>query len=400
MMNRVSTANTFEAGVATLQARQRELNDAQQQLTSGKRISRLSDDPTAAARAERALAAESRAEADQRALEASRTAITQVEAAFGDATDLLAQARELVVSAGNPLYGAAERRAIADRLAGLRSQLFQIANRGDGAGGYLFGGQGIAQPPFIDAPGGVQFGASPGTQQAASTELLPLTADGERAWLAASSGNGVFKTAATTSTGTAWIDAGRVTQPGLITGSPYSVQFTVGAGGTTYTVLRNGSATALTNAAFQSGQAIQIDGMSFTITGQPANGDRFDITPSSNDLSVFDALDGMVAALGNGLATATQTSQTVADGLRDLDASSATLGSRRADAGSWLNRLDDVDSRVAGQKLRAQGERSNAEDLDMVHAISDFQLQQTSYDAALRAYSMVQRLSLFNYLGG
>jgi flagellar hook-associated protein 3 FlgL len=140
--------------------------------------------------------------------------------------------------------------------------------------------------------------------------------------------------------------------------------------------------------------------MSFTITGQPASGDRFDITPSSNDLSVFDALDGMVAALGNGLATATQTSQTVADGLRDLDASSATLGSRRADAGSWLNRLDDVDSRVAGQKLRAQGERSNAEDLDMVHAISDFQLQQTSYDAALRAYSMVQRLSLFNYLGG
>jgi len=399
-MNRVSTANTFEASVATLQARQRELNDAQQQLTSGKRISRLSDDPTAAARAERALAAESRAEADQRALEASRTAITQVEAAFGDATELLAQARELVVSAGNPLYGAAERRAIADRLAGLRSQLFQIANRGDGAGGYLFGGQGIAQPPFIDAPGGVQFGASAGTQQAASTELLPLTADGERAWLAASSGNGVFKTAATTSSGTAWIDAGRVTQPGLITGSPYSVQFTVGAGGTTYTVLRSGSATALTNVAFQSGQAIQIDGMSFTITGQPASGDRFDITPSSNDLSVFDALDGMVAALGNGLATATQTSQTVADGLRDLDASSATLGSRRADAGSWLNRLDDVDSRVAGQKLRAQGERSNAEDLDMVHAISDFQLQQTSYDAALRAYSMVQRLSLFNYLGG
>jgi flagellar hook-associated protein 3 FlgL len=399
-MTRVSTANTFEASVAMLQSRQRELNEAQQQLTSGKRIARLSDDPAAAARAERALAAESRAEADQRALEASRSAITQVEAAFGDATDLLAQARELVVSAGNPLYGAAERKTIAERLAGLRSQLFQIANRGDGAGGYLFGGQGIAQPPFINAPGGVQFGATAGTQQAASTELLPLTADGERAWLTASSGNGVFKTAATTSTGTAWIDAGRVTQPGLITGSPYSVQFTVGGAGTTYTVLRNGSATALTNVPYQSGQAIQIDGMSFTVTGQPANGDRFDITSSTNDLSVFDALDGIVAALGNNLATPTQVNQTVADGLRDLDASGATLGSRRADAGSWLNRLDDVDSRVAGHKLRAQGERSSAEDLDMVHAISDFQLQQTGYDAALRAYSMVQRLSLFNYLGG
>jgi flagellar hook-associated protein 3 FlgL len=75
------------------------------------------------------------------------------------------------------------------------------------------------------------------------------------------------------------------------------------------------------------------------------------------------------------------------------------LGSARAGAGAWLQRLDNVESRVAGQKLLAQSEQSNAEDLDMVHAISDFQLKQTGYDAALRAYSTMQRLSLFNYIG-
>lgn len=74
-MMRVSTAVSFDTGVSTLQQRQRELVDAQQQLTSGKRIARLSDDPSAAARAERALAAEVRAEADQRALDASRSAM-------------------------------------------------------------------------------------------------------------------------------------------------------------------------------------------------------------------------------------------------------------------------------------------------------------------------------------
>jgi flagellar hook-associated protein 3 FlgL len=35
----------------------------------------------------------------------------------------------------------------------------------------------------------------------------------------------------------------------------------------------------------------------------------------------------------------------------------------------------------------------------MVQAVSSFQNQQTGYDAALRAYSMVQRLSLFDYIG-
>jgi flagellar hook-associated protein 3 FlgL len=58
-----------------------------------------------------------------------------------------------------------------------------------------------------------------------------------------------------------------------------------------------------------------------------------------------------------------------------------------------------VQSRISGQKLLAQTEQSNAEDLDMVHAISVFQLKQTGYDAALRAYSSMQRLSLFNYFG-
>jgi flagellar hook-associated protein 3 FlgL len=34
----------------------------------------------------------------------------------------------------------------------------------------------------------------------------------------------------------------------------------------------------------------------------------------------------------------------------------------------------------------------------MTQAFSDFSNQQTGYDAALKAYSLVQRLSLFNYV--
>ena len=126
--------------------------------------------------------------------------------------------------------------------------------------------------------------------------------------------------------------------------------------------------------------------------------DNFTITPSGPTLSVFDSLDQAVAALGNPGLSAGALAQTVADGLRDVDAAAMQLNGARADAGSWLQRLDNVQQRVGDHKLLAQTEQSNAEDLDMVHAISDFQLKQTGYDAALRAYSMVQRLSLFDYL--
>ncbi|MGD5733833.1 flagellin, partial [Xanthomonas citri pv. citri] len=70
----------------------------------------------------------------------------------------------------------------------------------------------------------------------------------------------------------------------------------------------------------------------------------------------------------------------------------------RSEIGAVLNRVDAVADRLSALKLSSKTERSNAEDLDMTEAISDFSNQQTGYDAALKAYSMVQRLSLFNYL--
>lgn len=397
---RIATAQSFDAGIDRLQQRQGELTHAQQQLTSGKRVERASDDPSAAARAERALAAIGRADADQRAIEASRTAMALAEGTLGDAGDLLQQAREVMMAAGNPTYGDAERRGLAERLRGLRSQLLSLANRGDGAGGWLFAGQGAAAPPFIDAPGGVAYAGVAGALQVASAQSLPISVDGRAAWLAAPSGNGVFETRALPGSAGAWIDSGRVVDPAAITGSTYALQFSVAAGVTRYSVLRDGAATALVNVPFVSGQAIAFDGMSVTVNGNPAAGDGFEVAPSAPTLSVFDVLDRAAGELATSGRSTAQVTQGETFALRDLDASMLRLQSVRAAVGETLNRIDSAADRSDDAKLAAQTQRSAAEDLDMVHAIADFQTRQTGYDAALRAYSMVQRLSLFDYLRG
>ena len=66
--------------------------------------------------------------------------------------------------------------------------------------------------------------------------------------------------------------------------------------------------------------------------------------------------------------------------------------------GELLGRGDSVEVRLSQQALAAQAERSSAEDLDMVKAVSEFQAKQTGYDAALQTYAMVQRMSLFDYI--
>jgi flagellar hook-associated protein 3 FlgL len=306
---RVATNNAFESSLANLQRRQQSLTQAQEQLTSGKRVLKPSDDPAAAAAAERALAAEKRATTQMRALDASKNAMQLTESALGNAGELVQQARELLVSAGNGSYSDAERKSIADAIKGLRKDLLAVANRSDGAGRYLFGGQGTDTPPLVDGTSGVTYVGTPGQSQAASGEASPLSVNGQAAWLQAP---------------------------------------------------------------------------------DPAN-------PGST-VSIFAAMDQVVSDLQTAGRTPAQIAQTVSTGLGQFDAASENLSSWRARSGEALNRIDGISQRLSQTKLDAQTQRSDAEDLDMLQAISDFQKQQTGYDAALKTYSMVQQMSLLQYL--
>ena len=307
---RIATHNTYDRGLATLQQRQAELATLQSQLSSGKRVERASDDPAAAARAERALSAQMRSAADQRALDASRSAVAQAESALGDAGELMQRLRETMVSAGNASYSDAERAGLAIVVRGLREQLLSVANRADGNGGYLFGGQGSDRPPFVDAVGGVAWRGNEGQSLNAQAEPLPLALDGRATFLRA---------------------------PNAVDGAP--------------------------------------------------------------DLSSFDLLDRLATELETPGRDAATIAASVADALRDVDAGLDHLLAQRARLGETLNRADAVEVRLSEQSLAAQAERSAAEDLDLIQAVSDFQTKQTGYDAALKAYASVQRMSLFNHIG-
>ena len=118
-------------------------------------------------------------------------------------------------------------------------------------------------------------------------------------------------------------------------------------------------------------------------------------------LSVFDALDRVIDVLGS---TATvppnagDQAQAVNRGLRDMDQVLANLQVVRSRAGETLNQMDGLDQRTQTKVLSDKVLRSDAVDLDMAQGISDFSTKQTAYQAALQSYSMVRKLSLFDYI--
>ena len=400
---RLATITVFDAGITELQARQQRMQEAQQRLTSGKRVEMASDDPTGAARAERALSAIGRVDANQRALEASRNGMTLAEGALGDANEILQQIRETLVAAGNGTYSDSERNGLANKIEGLRAQLLSIANRADGSGGYLFSGQGAGNPPFLDTATGVVYSGSSGQIQTGNLDNFPLTVDGRQTWEQARSGNGSFVTSALPNSITggpakSWIDSGRVIDPAALTGDSYKISIS-GTGPTaTYTVTNTTSGGVVKSGTYVPGKTLDFDGMSMTLQGVAADGDEFQVQPATNTLKVFDVLDGAVADLRKTNRTGTEIVQSNVLALRDLDASMANLQNVRSQVGERLNNLDGTETRLAALKQYNEAEKSAAEDLDMTRAISDFQNQQTGYEAALKAYATVQRMSLFNYL--
>lgn len=397
---RISTANTYNTAINALENQQSALSDVQNQITTGLRVNKASDDPLAAATGLSAQSQINQIAANQTAASASLNVMTQAESALGSATDLLAQARSALVAAGDGSYKDSDRKALATQLSAIRQQLFTIANQGNGTGGYLFSGQGSSGEPFADTASGVQYQGTSGQLQTNAGQALPMSMDGQAIWMQAPTGNGVFQTSAPTQQGTAWITSGSVYDPSQLTGATYQIQFSTTAAGTTYSVLKNGVATAASNVAYTSGQDIRIDGMSVTISGQPANGDSFQLAPSTNTQSVFAALDSTIKALNTNGLNQGQVAQAVNSGLAAIDSVSNRISLARSVAGNAMTTINALTSRLSSQSLAQTTVQSNAVNVDLASAISALQQKQTGYQAALQTYSVVQHLSLFQYING
>ena len=399
---RLSSANAYDNALQNIYARQSELAGQQEKLTSGKNVNRVSDDPTGAAQAERALTRLTRITSDNRALEIQRSALTLAESTLGDAASVVQRLRELTVSAGNGAYSASDRSSIAKEMTGLREQLFAMANSRDSNGTPLFGGLGSASAPFSDSASGVSFNGVAG-QQAGTDVGLPTAMDGQAVWMNVRSGNGSFNLATGTSnTGSLWTNTGQVLNPTALTGHDYSVTFTVapGVGGaTTYSVQDNTTANPAlpSNQPYVPGQAITFDGLSLVANGTPANGDAVSVGPSTTT-NMFKVIDDAIAAISDSTTTSSQRAQATGLALTQIDTGMNQLQAPRSQAGQWLNRADQIQATQEGRAVQLEADKSRAEDLDMVKGISDFTRIQTGYQAALQSYAQVQKLSLFNFI--
>ncbi len=392
---RLGTANMYDRTVSNLAERQAKLAQLMESTSAGKRVLRASDDPVAAAQAERARTRMNRAETDQRALDAQVAIISYGESTLGAAGTALQEFRALVVNAGNATYSQTERDALVAQMTSLRDQIAGYANRSDSNGLPLFRGLGSAEKPLQ----GNSFMGQSG-QTSSGENGIVSTLDGVAAFMSVPTGNGVFEvTRDATTTGKVWTDIGQITDPAAAAAAtpPISISFAIdAAGATTYSI--DGGAPQ----PYKPGEAITVAGMSLTINGQPDNGDSFTIA-SSQRSDIFSVLDQAIAVVRNagnsdGSTAAGALNHGVAKALAEIDSGMNRMQTVRGFAGDLLNRADAISDNLGARSLQLESQRSAAEDVDMITALSELKTQQTGFSAALQAYTQIQKLSLFDYL--
>ncbi|KLR59625.1 flagellar hook-associated protein FlgL [Diaphorobacter sp. J5-51] len=454
---RVSTANMYDATLRNLSARQKTLVDLQENLTAGKRVVRPSDDPVAAAQAERALTRISRIQTEQRALDVQRNAIAQAESTLGDAVGLVQEIRQLVVAAGGGALKPEDRKTYANQIQSLREQLTQVINRKDTNGVPLLGALGSALEPFAGPLSGAtdyKFDGLAG-QAASGNTSIPTTVDGHSALMFDPKRDGIYN-AAISSTDPAYpqdgrrfgTDAVQVTNAHLLQQPPPTVPPAPPAPPYTYTVAFTGvtlnknpdgsydgtydanyviSSTnpAYTSPGTQSVTGLKADQLAtipvsindpggatlkFNISATPTTNpvklppDNLVFSPAPGDTvtlsaspSIASAIDAAIRDIG-GAANNNAAAQAVGQALANIDAGLERLHNMRGYAGELLNRADRITGDQENRSIQLEADRSRAQDLDMVKGISDFQNASVGYEAALKSYAQVQRLSLFNFI--
>jgi flagellar hook-associated protein 3 FlgL len=127
-------------------------------------------------------------DADRRAIGHAREMLSNADTAIGDATGVLQSARDALLSAGTSTLSPKDRANVAVQLRQMREELVSVANRGDGQGGFVFGGQGTPVAPF--SPDGSAYNAPAGTMKLGQTFASEVSFDGSEHFTAVASPGG------------------------------------------------------------------------------------------------------------------------------------------------------------------------------------------------------------------
>lgn len=396
---RVTNDTLRQAFLTALQNTQQQLKDTQNQLATGRRVLRPSDDPLAAARIQELESSVATLGQYQRNAGLLANRLGLEEGVLASAGNLLQRVRELAVQGNNATQSDETRASIAIELREILGNFIDLANSKDAAGRYLFGGFRQDTQPFALSGNQVTYQGDQGQRQLqlGASRFIADVESGLEIFGLIKNGNGTFALSADpANTGGGILGAGTVVDQAAFVTDTYSINFITA---TNYEVRDSGGG-LVSAGAYAPGDVIAFTGVQIELEGAPDAGDSFSVNPSVNQ-DVFATIQNLITALETGAQSPPQRAQlntAVGQSLVDLDQALGNILDIRADVGARLRGIDEQVAANDGFELQLSQTLSDIRDLDYAEAISRLTQQSFGLEVAQQTFIRIQGLSLFRFL--
>ena len=157
---RVTQAGFYNSAVSQMQQQQTKVFETQEQLSSGKKIAKPSDDPALAAAANNLRSQMTENKRYMANLDRVMTTMQMQETAVNSTVQQLERIKTLAIQGANDSYSAADRKSVAIEIKEIIAGLVDVANMRGTDGAYIFSGFTQNEAPFTDNGGDVVYRGS------------------------------------------------------------------------------------------------------------------------------------------------------------------------------------------------------------------------------------------------
>lgn len=381
---RVTDRQHIDALLAAIQGYRRDIFDRQEQIASGKRVNRPSDDPPAYQRIEQFRHALKTANRRRSSVEEGQSRLTVSDGVLDSTGNLLRRAKELAIQQRSDTNTATERKNVAKEVHQLFQQLVSLANTEMNSRSLFAGFE---------------------------TETDAFALDSASSAVSSSNTGGATVSAS--------VASASAMQPHI-----YEIAFT-SSSQFDITDLTTGQLVSSGN-TYTSGSAFTFNGLSVTITngsGPPQTGDRFFVRSEysyqgdGNSIAVETGDGETVASNVPGSqvfsgptvnvltvlqdfhqALVTNDEAGIETAIGQLDSALTQVTNARTDIGARINRLDVVKASLDLLAVNTESLQSNVEDADFAKVASELAALQTQLEASMATLTRQFRTSLLDFL--
>ncbi|TGE83367.1 flagellar hook-associated protein 3 [Pseudoalteromonas sp. KS88] len=409
---RLSNNLMFQNSINNILDNQQNVNKAQQQVNTQKRVLSASDDPAATARA---LLYTDRIQANEqygKNITMLTSRLTTQESVLDNIKGSLEKAHTLTIQAGNGAYSDIDREGIAEEIKAIQSGVLDLMNAKTEDGKYIFSGyQDNTQTySFNTSNGKYEYGGDQGQHKikvAAGVDIKSSdngfdVFENVDARLNVASNDGVVSGGITSAkiyvseqgVFDSFHKANYNADPSAVAGANTFNVITTAGTPNTYQVEQGG--TVIETGNFE-GSQIKFAGMEIDISPTATGQVDFTLEAPQKE-NILNTLTDLIAGLTDPTLSQQDYEQVLADAMTQLDNGKNKVSLTQAGLGGRLNTAEKITQSNSDLDVNNKASRADLVELDMAEAITELTKQETSLQASQATFGRLANLSLFDYL--